>query len=121
MNLLSLGDDAASDLGVDVDLTRRAIFLASSVMIGVAVSVSGMIGFVGLIVPHILRLALGADHRLLLPASLLGGAAFLVIADLLARSLFAPSEIPVGVITSLCGGPFFIYLLRREGKKAMAQ
>jgi len=120
MNLLSLGDDSARDLGVEVDRVRRAIFIATSLMIGAAVSVSGMIGFVGLIVPHILRLAFGADHRLLLPASFVAGAAFLVAADLGARTLIAPAELPVGVITALCGGPFFIYLLRREGHRGIA-
>jgi iron complex transport system permease protein len=120
MNLLSLGDDSARDLGVEVDRVRRAIFIATSLMIGAAVSVSGMIGFVGLIVPHILRLAFGADHRLLLPASFLAGGAFLVAADLAARVLIAPAELPVGVITALCGGPFFIYLLRREGHQGIA-
>ncbi|HXZ88543.1 MAG TPA: iron ABC transporter permease, partial [Candidatus Binataceae bacterium] len=95
MNLLSLGDDEAADLGVEVDRVRRTIFVATSVMIGAAVSVSGIISFVGLIVPHIMRLALGADHRLLLPASILGGAAFTVAADLLARVVIAPSELPV--------------------------
>jgi iron complex transport system permease protein len=120
MNLLSLGDEPARDLGVEVDAVRRAIFIATSLMIGAAVSVSGMIGFVGLIVPHILRLALGADHRLLLPASFLGGAAFLVAADIAARVVIAPAELPVGVITALCGGPFFIYLLRREGHRGIA-
>lgn len=120
LNLLSLGDEAAAELGVDVDAVRRAIFLATSVMIGAAVSVSGMIGFVGLIVPHLIRIGLGADHRLLLPASLIGGAAFLVAADLAARSAIAPAELPVGVITALCGGPFFIFLLRREGHKSLA-
>jgi len=119
MNLLSLGDDAAADLGVNIESLRRAIFLATSVMIGAAVSVSGIIGFVGLIVPHILRLVLGADHRLLIPASVLGGAAFLVGADLIARTVIAPAELPVGVITALCGGPFFIYLLRREERSAL--
>jgi iron complex transport system permease protein len=120
MNLLSLGDEAARDLGVDVDRVRRSIFIATSLMIGAAVSVSGMIGFVGLIVPHMLRLAFGADHRLLLPASAVAGAIFLVAADLAARVLIAPGELPVGVITALCGGPFFIYLLRREGHQGIA-
>jgi len=120
MNLLSLGDEAAHDLGVDVDRVRRSIFIATSLMIGAAVSVSGMIGFVGLIVPHMLRLAFGADHRLLLPASAVAGAIFLVAADLAARVLIAPAELPVGVITALCGGPFFIYLLRREGHQGIA-
>jgi iron complex transport system permease protein len=119
LNLMSLGDEAASDLGVDLDWVRRAIFISTSVMIGVAVSVSGMIGFVGLIVPHLLRLAFGADHRLLLPASAIGGAGFMVAADLAARTVIAPAELPVGVITALCGGPFFIFLLRREGKRTI--
>ncbi len=119
MNLMSLGDEAAADLGVEVDACRRIIFFATSIMIGAAVSVSGIISFVGLIVPHVLRLALGPDHRLLLPASLLGGAAFLVLADLIARVAIAPAEIPVGAITALCGGPFFIYMLRREGRKPL--
>jgi iron complex transport system permease protein len=120
MNLLSLGDDEAAELGVEVDRVRRTIFIATSVMIGAAVSVSGIISFVGLIVPHIIRLAIGADHRLLLPASILGGAAFTVAADLVARVAIAPAELPVGAITALCGGPFFIYKLRREGRKSLA-
>ena len=117
MNLLSLGDEAAAEMGVEVERLRRVIFFATSIMIGAAVSVSGIISFVGLIVPHVLRLALGADHRLLLPASLIGGAAFMVIADLVARVAIAPAEIPVGAITALCGGPFFIYMLRRAGRE----
>lgn len=116
LNLLSLGDEAAAELGVEVDALRRLVFVATSVMIAAAVSVSGIISFVGLIVPHMLRLVFGADHRLLLPASFLGGAMFLVLADLVARVAIAPSELPVGAITALCGGPFFIYMLRREGR-----
>ncbi|SRR5579875_1153914 len=119
MNLLSLGDDDAAQLGVDIARVRRIIFVATSVMIGAAVSVSGIISFVGLIVPHLLRLALGADHRLLLPASFLAGAGFTVAADLIARTVVAPTELPVGAITALCGGPFFIYVLRREGRKSL--
>ncbi|MBF6560587.1 MAG: iron ABC transporter permease [Candidatus Binataceae bacterium] len=120
LNLLSLGDDEAAELGVEVDALRRTIFAVTSIMIGAAVSVSGIISFVGLIVPHILRVTLGADHRLLIPASILGGAAFTVAADLVARVAIAPAELPVGAITALCGGPFFIYVLRREGRKALA-
>ena len=119
MNLLSLGDDEAAELGVDVTRARRVIFLVTSIMIGAAVSVSGIISFVGLIVPHMLRLALGADHRLLLPASFIAGAGFTVAADLIARVVIAPAELPVGAITALCGGPFFIYVLRREGRKSL--
>ena len=120
MNLLSLGDEEASELGLDVARARRTIFLITSIMIGVAVSVSGIISFVGLIVPHLLRLVLGADHRLLLPASFIAGAAFTVAADLIARIAIAPAELPVGAITAFCGGPFFIFMLRREGRKALA-
>jgi iron complex transport system permease protein len=120
MNLLSLGDEEAAELGVDVARARRAIFLVTSIMIGAAVSVSGIISFVGLIVPHMLRLALGADHRMLLPACFIAGAGFTVIADLIARIVIAPAELPVGAITALCGGPFFIYVLRREGRKSLS-
>ena len=120
MNLMSLGDDEAAELGVEVDATRRMIFVATSVMIGAAVAVSGIISFVGLIVPHILRTVIGPDHRLLIPASILGGAAFTIAADLVARTVIAPSELPVGAITALCGGPFFIYVLRRAGRKSFA-
>jgi iron complex transport system permease protein len=121
LNLLSLGEESALQLGVDVETLRRGIFLASSLLVGAVVAVSGMIGFVGLIVPHLLRLLFGADHRLLLPASLFGGAIFLVVADTLARTVASPIELPVGVVTALCGGPFFVYLLRKEGRKVFAR
>jgi iron complex transport system permease protein len=117
LNLLSLGEEGAMQLGVDVHRTQRATFIGASLLVGAVVSVSGMIGFVGLVVPHIMRLLLGADHRLLLPASFLAGATFLVAADTVARTAFGVVEIPVGVVTALCGGPFFLYLLKREGVK----
>jgi iron complex transport system permease protein len=120
LNLLAAGEEGALQLGVDVERTRRAVFVAASLLVGAAVSVSGMIGFVGLIVPHLLRLLLGPDHRLLLPASFLGGAAFLVWADTLARTALAPAELPVGVVTALTGGPFFIYLLQRHLRRLIA-
>jgi len=120
LNLLSLGEESALQLGVNVELLRRGIFLASSFLVGAIVAVSGMIGFVGLIVPHLLRLLIGADHRLLLSASWLGGAIFLVWADTLARTVVSPTELPVGVVTAMCGGPFFLYLLRKEGRKVLA-
>lgn len=120
MNLLSLGDEEAAELGIEVTRVRGIIFVVTSIMIGAAVSVSGIITFVGLMVPHILRTLIGADHRLLIPASILGGAAFTVAADLLARTAIAPAELPVGAITALCGGPFFISVLRRQGRKALA-
>jgi iron complex transport system permease protein len=120
LNLLAAGEEGAQQLGVEVERTRRAVFLASSLLVGAAVSVSGMIGFVGLIVPHLLRLLLGPDQRLLLPASFLGGAVFLVWADTFARTALAPVELPVGVVTALAGGPFFFYLLRRHLRRALA-
>jgi len=120
LNLLAAGEEGALQLGVEVERVRRAVFLAASLLVGAAVSVSGMIAFVGLIVPHLLRLILGPDHRLLLPASFLGGAAFLVWADTLARVALGPAELPVGVVTALLGGPFFIFLLRRELKRGLA-
>jgi iron complex transport system permease protein len=114
LNLLALGEETATQLGADVARVRRSSFLASALLVGAAVSVSGVIGFVGLIVPHCLRLAIGSDQRLLIPASFLGGAVFLVCMDGAARTLLAPTEIPVGVLTALCGGPFFVFLLRRQ-------
>ena len=114
LNLVSQGDETALQLGVEVARVRRRILLATAGMIGAAVAVSGLVGFVGLIVPHIVRLACGADHRTLVPASALVGAAFVVLADTLGRTLLAPTELPVGAFTSLLGGPLFLYLLRRE-------
>ncbi len=118
LNLLSLGDEGAASLGVDVERARRLLFLATSLCVAAAVSVTGLVGFVGLIVPHVLRLWLGPDQRLLIPASAVGGALFLVLADLLARVLFRPlgTATPVGVLTAMIGGPVFLWLLRREGK-----
>jgi len=120
MNALALGEQGATHLGVDVEKTKAIIFFAASLLVGLAVSVSGLVGFVGLIVPHLMRLILGPDHRLLLPASALAGAAFLVLADLGARMLFVPlsTEPPVGVITAFLGGPFFLFLLRRRHRTA---
>jgi len=118
LNLMMLGDEDAAALGVPVARTRRLLLLASSASVAGAVVLTGLIGFVGLIVPHLLRLAFGPDQRLLVPLSALGGAAFLVLADLLARVSFAlfGSEPPVGVITALLGGPLFIALLYRRGQ-----
>jgi len=113
-NALSLGEEGAAQLGVEVERLKRWTFVLGSLLTGLAVAVAGMIGFVGLIVPHLLRLVLGSDHRLLLPASYLAGGAFLVGADLVSRVVLAPNEIPVGVITALAGGPFFLYLMRRS-------
>ena len=120
LNLITLGEESALQLGVEVGALQRQVFLASSLMIGAMVSVSGMIGFVGLMVPHVMRLMIGSDHRLLLPASFLAGAVFLSWADTLARLLLAPAELPVGIITAFLGGPFFFFLLYREGRKTLA-
>jgi iron complex transport system permease protein len=119
LNLLALGEDSAEQLGVAVERAKRWLLLATALMVGAAVSVSGLIGFVGLIVPHALRLVLGPDHRLLVPASALAGAAFLVICDAAARSLLAGRELPVGAITALAGGPIFLLLLRRQQRRGL--
>jgi iron complex transport system permease protein len=118
LNLLMLGDDDAASLGVEVPRTRRWVLLSTSLAVSVAVSVSGLIGFVGLLVPHTVRLMFGADNRLLLPASALTGAAFLALADLLARLSFRAfnQEVPVGVVTALLGGPLFLALLVRASR-----
>jgi iron complex transport system permease protein len=114
LNLLSLGPDSAGARGVDVVSAQRTAFLSASLATGAAVSVGGPIGFVGIIVPHLVRLLVGSDHRLVLPASALFGAAFLVACDTLARTVMSPIELPVGVITALLGGPFFLWLLVRR-------
>jgi iron complex transport system permease protein len=114
LNALSLGEETAGHLGVDVLPVRTRLFLAASLATGAAVSVSGLVGFVGLVVPHALRSLVGADHRLLVPASALAGATALVVADTVARSVLPPAEVPVGVITALVGAPFFLVLLKRR-------
>jgi iron complex transport system permease protein len=120
LNLLALGDEAAQQLGVDVERQKKLVLFATSLMVGAAVSAAGLIGFVGLIIPHLLRLLLGPDHRLLIPAAALGGAAFLVLCDTLARSLLGGGDLPVGAITALAGGPLFLWLLRRHHMRAFA-
>jgi iron complex transport system permease protein len=114
LDLLSLGADAASARGVDVVAAERAALVSASLATGAAVSISGPIGFVGIIVPHLVRLLVGSDHRLVLPASILFGASFVIVCDLIARTLFSPLEVPVGVVTALVGGPFFLWLLLRH-------
>jgi iron complex transport system permease protein len=118
LNLLTLGDEEAASLGLDVRRVRAWVFFAASAATGAAVALAGMVGFVGLIVPHLVRRAVGPDHRLLVPASALFGAAFLVLADALARLAFLPlgTEPPVGAVTAFLGGPFFLWLLRRTAR-----
>ena len=114
LNLLALGEEQALQLGVEAERVKRAVFVAASLVTGAAISAAGSIGFVGLIVPHAARLLLGPDNRALVPTSVALGAAFLILADLGARTIAAPTELPVGVITSFCGAPLFVYLLRRR-------
>jgi iron complex transport system permease protein len=114
LNLLSLGADAAAARGVDVERAQRVAFFSGSLATGAAVAVGGPIGFVGIIVPHLVRLFVGADHRLVLPASMFFGATFLVACDVAARTVLSPLELPVGVITAMIGGPFFLWLLLRK-------
>jgi len=114
LNLLSLGPDAAESRGLDVTRAQRVAFVSASLATGAAVSVGGPVGFIGIIVPHLVRLMVGADHRVVLPASALFGAAFLVACDVVSRTVLAPLELPVGIITALIGGPFFLWLLVRR-------
>jgi iron complex transport system permease protein len=114
LNLLTQGDEIASQLGVDAAAVRRRVLLASAALIGAAVSIAGLIGFVGLVIPHALRLVLGSDHRRIVPAAALLGAAFLIAADTLARAALPPRELPVGAFCALVGGPVFVVLLRRQ-------
>jgi len=114
LNLLTMGDEVAASRGVDVHRAQRLAFLSASLATGAAVSLGGPVGFIGIIVPHLVRLIVGADHRLVLPASTLLGAAFLMLCDVVARTLLAPVEVPVGIITAVIGGPFFLWLLVRH-------
>jgi iron complex transport system permease protein len=114
LNLLTLGEEPASHLGLHVEATKKVFFLLASLITASAVAACGLIGFVGLIVPHCVRLAIGPDHRRLVPASALSGAVFLVLADSFARTIMAPTEIPIGVVTTFIGGPFFLVLLKRK-------
>ncbi len=116
LNLLALGEEAALQLGVHAERLKLRIFTGAALLTSAVVAFAGPIGFVGLVVPHMLRMALGPDNRLLVPASLLGGGIFLLVADTLARNVIAPAELSVGVITSFCGAPVFIYLLRTRGR-----
>ena len=116
LNALRLGEEEAAHLGINTQSMKKMLFILASLLTGCAVSVGGMIGFVGLIVPHLVRMFIGSDHRVLLAGSFLCGAGFLIFCDTLARTIIAPSELPVGVITGILGGTFFIYALTRRGK-----
>lgn len=118
LNVLLLDEEQARQVGVNVERVKLVVLTAASLAAAAAVSVSGLIGFVGLIVPHVARLLVGPDHRRLLPLTLAGGALLLIAADLIARTVLAPVELPVGIVTAFMGGPFFLYLLRRGGRPA---
>ena len=118
LNILSLGEEAAATLGVEADRLRRIGFVVTSLTTGVLVALSGGIGFVGLMVPHFVRLVVGADHRKLLPVSALAGAIFLTWADVLARVVVAPEELPIGIVTAFAGAPCFLWLMRARGRTA---
>lgn len=114
LNLMAVGEEGAASLGIEIQKVRRSLILAASILVAACVSVSGVIGFVGLIIPHCMRFFSGSDHKKLLPFSLLGGAIFLIICDTTARTITAPAELPVGVITALLGAPYFIFLLYKS-------
>jgi len=116
LNILALGEDQAQHLGVEIEKVKRILLVSGALMTAAAVSISGLIGFVGLIIPHLTRVLIGPDHRVLLPPSAIVGASFLMICDALSRVIMGSGEAPVGVITALSGAPFFIYLLRRKKK-----
>ncbi|NJL64593.1 MAG: iron ABC transporter permease [Methylacidiphilales bacterium] len=115
LNILLMGEETAITLGIDTDKFRKELFLVTSLLTGVIVAVSGAIGFVGLMIPHIVRLLVGSDHRRVLPISILVGGVFLIWSDILARILIAPEELPVGIITALFGAPFFLWMLQNRG------
>ncbi|HUK30819.1 MAG TPA: iron ABC transporter permease, partial [Candidatus Acidoferrum sp.] len=114
LNLIATGEREAMHLGVEVTRVKLVVYVSASLLTGLAVSMSGAIGYVGLLVPHVMRMIFGPDYRLLIPASAIGGAIALLAADTLARTVMAPTELPVGAVTAMAGAPLFIYLLRRR-------
>ena len=119
LNIMALGDDAAHSLGVNVGRMRMALLAAAALLAGSAVSFAGLLGFVGLVVPHIVRFLIGHDNRQVLPMCAMLGAAFVVGCDLLARVAFAPYELPVGIVMAFLGGPFFVYLILKNRRKGL--
>ena len=116
LNVMQLDEEQAQQLGVSVESLKLILLAAATLITAASVSFVGTIGFVGIIIPHAVRLMWGADHRFLLPLSVFTGAIFMILADLIARTVLSPTEIPIGVITAICGAPFFLYLLRRRKK-----
>jgi len=117
LNVLQFGEEEAKQMGLAVDRAKIFIIITASLTTAVAVAFSGIIGFIGLIVPHIMRILWGPDYRRLIPLSILGGATALLVADMFARILFAPSTLPVGIVTALAGAPFFLWILRRAKRE----
>jgi iron complex transport system permease protein len=117
LNALLLGEGEALHLGINTEQVKKLVIMLAALVVGAAVAVSGIIGFIGLVVPHLLRLAVGPDHRVLVPGSALLGGALLLGADLLARTVVAPAELPIGIVTALLGAPFFLWLLLRDRKR----
>lgn len=117
LNALALGESQAGHMGINVGLVKKLIIVAATMGVGASVAVSGMIGFIGLVIPHILRMAFSADHRLVVPGSALLGASVLVLADLVARTILAPAELPIGILTAIIGAPVFIYIILVERRK----
>lgn len=117
LNIITAGEEVALQLGVDVEKVKWICLIVVSLSVGLAVSFSGLIGFAGLIVPHVCRMIWGSDHRILIPSASLGGAMFLIAADTFSRTVIAPNELPVGVVTAAVGAPFFIYLLKYRGSR----
>ncbi|HHY94221.1 MAG TPA: iron chelate uptake ABC transporter family permease subunit, partial [Firmicutes bacterium] len=116
LNSLLLGEETAHHLGVEVERTKKVVLAVASLLTGVAVASGGVIGFVGLVVPHVVRMLGGPDHHFVIPAAALGGASIMMLADAVARSVLAPAELPVGLVTAMAGAPFFIYVLRYRKK-----
>jgi len=119
LNLISLGEEQAENLGVNVKQTRILLLVGSSLAVAGAVSISGIIGFVGLIIPHVFRMIVGPDHKILVPLSIVGGAVFMMVMDAVSRFVIAPNELPIGILTALLGAPFFIYIMRTKRKFMM--
>jgi iron complex transport system permease protein len=119
LNIISLGEEQAENLGVNVKRTRILLLVGTSLLVAGSVSISGIIGFVGLIIPHMLRMIVGPNHKILIPLSIIGGAAFLIFMDAVSRWIISPDELPIGILTALLGAPFFIYVMRTKRKYNM--
>ena len=114
LNAMSIGDEEAIHLGIEVETIKKALFVITSLITAAVVSISGVIGFVGLIIPHMMRLVVGPNHRILIPATCIGAAAFIIICDTISRTVFSPAEIPIGVITAIIGAPIFISFFKKK-------